>query len=242
MHPQLPLRIGFTQRATLANFIVGTNEELVATLIAWLNGQREEIFYLWGPPGSGRTHLLSAACDAAESAERSWAYLSLADEGGLEPRALDGLEQRQLVCLDDVDAVAADPRWEESLFHLYNRTRAPGRQLLVAAESGPANLPFVLADLRSRLGSGLCYHVHPLGDAGKLELLQLQATERGLQLSAEAAGYLLSRSPRDTGALVQLMDRLDAASLVQQRRLTIPFLRSTLEAGSEVLRQDDKVG
>ena len=86
MHPQLPLRIGFTQRATLANFIVGENEELAVTLSDWLTCHREEIFYLWGLGGCGRTHLLSAACDAAESAGRSWAYLSLADGTALDPR------------------------------------------------------------------------------------------------------------------------------------------------------------
>lgn len=229
MHPQLPLRIGFTQRASLSNFIVAGNEELAASLSDWLQQGHTEIFYLWGTGGSGRTHLLSAACDFADSSHRSWAYLSLADRATLAPEVLEGLEQRRLLCLDDIDAVAGAPRWEEALFHLYNRVRDLGHQLMVAASAGPLQVEFSLADLRSRLSSGLCYHLQPLGDDGKLLLLQRQAAERGLALSSEAAAYLLSRCPRDTDALTRLMDRLDTASLAEQRRLTIPFLRSKLE-------------
>lgn len=228
MSQQLPLRIGFTQRAAIDNFIANGNEELAATLRDWLESGRGDTFFLWGPPGSGRTHLLSAACDFADSASRSWAYLPLGETGQLAPLALEGLEQRQLVCLDDLDAVAGDHVWEEALFHLYNRLRDRGRQLLVAACRSPAQLGLELADLRSRLGSGLCYHLAPLDDPGKLVLLKRQAKERGLTLSTDAAGYLLSRCPRDTRALIGLMERLDTASLVEQRRLTIPFLRAQL--------------
>lgn len=228
MSQQLPLRIGFSQRAMLNNFIVGDNKELAATLQAWLASQRSESFFLWGSPGSGRTHLLSAACEYFDAVSKSWAYLPLSECAKLAPLALEGLEQRELICIDDMDAVSGNRAWEEALFHLYNRSREQGRHLLIAADRGPGRIGVELPDLRSRLKSGLCYHLKPLDDSGKLELLKRQARERGLTLTPDAAAYLLSRCPRDTHALVGLMERLDLASLVAQRRLTIPFLREQL--------------
>jgi DnaA family protein len=228
---QLPLRIGFIRRATFANFIIGANPELVDALSAWLTGRMPgELFYLWGSPASGRSHLLAAAGDTAETTGASFAYVPLAEAETLAPAMFEGLETCQLVCLDDIDAVAGNRAWEEALFHLYNRLRDAGHHMLVSAACSPGELGLALADLKSRLGWGLTYYLQPLDDDGKRDLMRQQATERGLELSPEAADYLLSRCPRDTRALVRLMEQLDTAAMAAQRRLTIPFLHSQLGA------------
>ena len=229
MSQQLPLRIGFAQRALFDNFITGPNAAAVSALVDWTSGRLPgELFYLWGMHGSGRSHLLSAACDATAGAGLAFAYLPLADAALRSTEALDGLETCQLVCLDDLDAIAGDARREEAVFHLYNRVRDAGHQLLVSAGTSPAELDIRLPDLKSRLAWGTCFHLQPLDDADKRMLLRRQATERGLDLSQDAADYLLSRCPRDTAELVGLIERLDTAALAAQRRLTIPFLRSQL--------------
>lgn len=229
--PQLPLRIGFTRRARFANFVTGANAALIEALSAWVAGRIPGgLFYLWGAPGSGRSHLLAAAGDAVESAAAPFAYVPLAQAGRLAPELLEGLESRGLVCVDDIDTVAGVSAWDEALFHLYNRLGNSGTRLLVSAACSPAKLRPGLADLKSRLASGLTYHLQPLDDEGKRALVRQQAAERGLELSPEAADYLLSRCPRDTRALVGLVERLDTAAMAAQRRLTIPFLRSQLGA------------
>lgn len=236
MTRQLPLRIGFSQRASFENFIVGANGQLVRALVEWTSGGFPgELFYVWGTPGSGRSHLITAACAAAEESGAAFAYVPLGDSTIRSPAVLDGLENRYLVCLDDLDVIAGRPAWEEAAFHLYNRVRDSGGKLLVSANAGPAELALSLADLKSRLAWGTCYHVEPLDEGGKRELLRTQAAERGLELSPEAADFVLSRCRRDTKTLVSLMERLDTAAMAAQRRLTIPFLRTQLEspAGQE---------
>ena len=229
MPRQLPLRIGFAHRATFGNFITGANAALVQALGAWLAGRMPgELFYLWGRSGSGRSHLLAAAGDAAETAGSSFAYIPFDEAGALSPAVLDGLEACRLVCLDDVGLVAGDATWEEALFHLYNRLRDAGSRLLVSAACSPGELRVSLPDLKSRLSWGITFHLQALDDEGKRTLLRQQAAERGLELSTEAADYLLARCPRDTRALVRLVDRLDAAAMAEQRRLTIPFLHAQL--------------
>ena len=65
------------------------------------------------------------------------------------------------------------------------------------------------------------------------EALRLRAAQRGLQLPAETLEYLLKRMPRDLRSLLGILDELDEASLVAQRRLTIPFIRDALEKHAE---------
>ena len=103
-------------------------------------GQGETFFFCWGGPGSGKTHLLQACCHHAASAGRAVAYVSLRDTAGLSPALLEGWEQFDLVCVDDVDAIAGDSGWEEALFHLYNRMRDSGSTLIVSAGAAPAQL------------------------------------------------------------------------------------------------------
>lgn len=221
---QLTLRIGLRDSATFANFLAGDN---TAPLHLLQQGS-EPFIYLWGAMGSGRSHLLQAACHAETACGGSPAYLPLAELARVGVELLDGLEQMSLVCLDDLQAVVGDPVWEEGLFHLYNRVRDVGGRLLAAADASPAALGVQLADLRSRLGWGPVFQLRALDDAGKLAALQLRARARGMELSEEVGTYLLRRGPRDMHALFELLERLDQASLAAQRRLTIPFVRELI--------------
>jgi len=221
---QLTLRIGLRDSATFANFHAGDN----AASLHLLQQATEPFVYLWGGWGSGRSHLLQAACHAETARGGTPAYLPLAElaAGGVE--ILDGLEQMSLVCLDDLQSVIGDAAWEESLFHLYNRVRDGGARLLAAADAGPAALGVRLADLASRLAWGPVFQLQMLDDAGKLAALQLRARARGMELSEEVGTYLLRRCPRDMHALFEMLERLDQASLAAQRRLTIPFVRELI--------------
>jgi DnaA family protein len=128
--------------------------------------------------------------------------------------------------VDDVQAIAGHLDWERALFALYERLRAHGGVLLVAARVGPAALGLALPDLATRLAAGLVYQLQALREDEKIAALRLRAGLRGFELSDEVARYLLARHPRDLHSLFALLDRLDSATLAAQRRLTIPFLRS----------------
>jgi DnaA family protein len=73
------------------------------------------------------------------------------------------------------------------------------------------------------------YQLRDLDEAGRIEALRLRAAQRGLQLPQETSEYLLRRVPRDLPSLFEVLDHLDEASLIAQRRLTIPFIREALE-------------
>ncbi|HID49852.1 MAG TPA: DnaA regulatory inactivator Hda [Chromatiales bacterium] len=223
-HPQLTLGIGLRDSATFASFLSDGNELVVRAL----QDEAEAMVYLWGPTGSGRTHLLQALCHQAVHRGAPPAYLPLRDLVSLSPAMLEGLEQQAVIGIDDVQAVAGTPQWEEALFHLYNRVRGAGHRLVVSGDAAPHGLGLALPDLVTRLGWGPVFRLAPLDDAGKRRALQLRAQSRGMELSDEVAAYLLRRSPRDMASLFALLERLDQASLAAQRKLTIPFVRQLL--------------
>ena len=228
---QLPLGVRLRDDATFANYYPGANAAAlgyVERLCEAEAGWTESLIYLWGGEGVGCSHLLQAACLRFEQRGAPAVYLPLREVADYGPELLDNLEQCELVCLDDLDAVAGRREWEEALFHLFNRLRDSGRRLLLSASCSPRELPVGLPDLQSRLTLALVFQLQSLSDEDKLRALQLRASRRGLQLSDDVGRFILTRGTRSMSALFELLERLDQASLQAQRKLTIPFLKATL--------------
>ncbi len=221
---QLALRVGLRDGITFDNFLPDGNEPLLHQL---REGQ-EPFIYLWGGPGSGKSHLLHALCQAANQNGITAVHLGLSEHRLLDVAMLDGLEHYAVVTIDDIDAIGGEQQWEEALFHLYNRIRDSGTRLVVTATNPPGSAGFHLPDLISRLGGGPVYQLHPLDDNGKTAALQLRARRRGMELPDDVAAYLLKHSTRDLRGLFALLDEFDQATLTAKRRLTLPFVRELL--------------
>jgi DnaA-homolog protein len=228
MLPQIPLGISLRESASFDAFVGLGNQQTLAEIKACATASGEHYLYLWGPDGAGKSHLLQAGCRAAKKRSRRVVYVPLSQADIFSPGILADLGDLDLVCLDDIHRVCADPAWEMELFRLFNQLRESGSQLIVSADRPPAVLPVSLADLSSRLKWGLCCQLNPLDDEGRAQLLTESARRRGLVLPGETTRYILSRMTRDTASLLELMDRLDLASLAAQRRLTIPFVKTVL--------------
>lgn len=225
---QLALEIQLRDDATLDNFLTAPAiQPLVLALQQQTSDQGEPIIYLHGTAGTGKSHLLQAACHLAGNGAL---YLPLSELAEYAPGdVLQGVETLDLVCLDDVHAVLARDEWELALFDLCNRARQWGCRLLVAADAAPRALEVKLADLRSRLSWGIVYHLPQADDDAKDAILRFRAGRRGLSMSAEVSAYIVSRAPRSLESLLSLLDTLDKASLAQQRALSIPFVKQTLD-------------
>ena len=225
---QLPLALRYPPDQRLDTFVdapPGALDQLRALALR----EGADWLYVVGPAGVGKTHLALAVCAAAEDAGRHAAYLPLAAARGRLRSALDALDGNDVVALDGLGTIAGDREDEVALFDFHNRARSAGTAVLYAAEASPEALPLVLPDLRSRLGQCARIVLAPLDDDGRRRVLRERAQRRGVVLEDAALEWLLRRVGRDLAGLTALLDRLDRASLVAQRRVTVPFLRQVLE-------------
>lgn len=227
-HPQIPFSFGLHEAFSFDNFTVGSNSVVVEQLKHQLSPNGEPLLYLWGADGAGCSHLLQAACHLATQQGFTAMYLPLAEISTFDPAMLQGIEDVDLICIDDLESVAGLADWEEALFHFFNRVLQQSARLLLGATNPPRGVGLELADLLSRFTSCAVFQVAALDDDDKLALLQERATEKGIELSQEAAQYVLNRSQRSTSALLQVLDDLDQSSLAASRKLTIPFIKQSL--------------
>ena len=218
---QLLLDIAPPPAPTLDNFVPGRNGELVIALYALANGASHERFiYLWGAAGSGCSHLLRAALDAARRGGRRTAWF---DAAAATFEAADDV----FCAVNDVHSLGAQA--QIAMFNLHNGIRAGSGALIASGNSPPAQLP-LRSDLVTRLASGLVYQVHGLDDDEKSAALRRHAEARGFRLSQEVADYVLRHARRDMPSLLALLDALDHHSRETKRAITVPMLRELLDA------------
>ncbi|MDQ3286878.1 MAG: DnaA regulatory inactivator Hda [Pseudomonadota bacterium] len=225
--PQLPLALRYPPDQRLHTF-VGAPPGTIAQLEALATRPGGDWLYISGAGAVGKTHLLLATCAAADAAGRRAAYLPLAAAAGRLREALHALEAHDVLALDGLEAIAGCREDEVALFDAHNRARTSGSELLYAARGNPDELALCVPDLRSRLAQCNRVTLQPLGDDARREVLRQRAQRRGWALEETALEWLLKRVGRDMAGLTALLDQLDRASLVAQRRVTVPFLRETL--------------
>jgi DnaA family protein len=225
---QLLLGIKLPDDATFDNYV--GESEVPGILVRQLHHKDPHLWYvyLWGSRGAGCSHLLQGACHQGRAMGMSCVYIALTDPQLPGVGILEGLAQLDLVCIDGLECICTDRVWEEGLFHFFNQAKDMGTRLVLAAHSPPSSLSLRLADLQSRLASGLIYQVKPLTDEQKVRALQLRANNRGMHLDNDLARFIVTRSPRDIGTLFWSLDKLDQASLHEKRRLTTSFVKQVL--------------
>jgi len=228
MTDQLPLHISLRDSTTFANFYPAQNQQLISELRRCSMDQGEHFIFFYGIAGTGKSHCLQAICHAASKQQLQSSYLPMHEIKAMTVDVLEGLEQLDIVCIDDIDAIAGDREWEVAIFNLYNRIRDNSGTLIVAAKATLDDLGIGLKDLRSRLAWGLVFNLESLDDRSLEKALQLRANSRGMELPNDVAAYILKRSARDMNTLFLLLETLDRESLVEQRKLTIPFVKNYL--------------
>ena len=219
---QIPLALKPPRRPGFDNFIAGPNQSVVDTLAEGL--ESGQWYFLAGPAGSGRSHLMAASFSAL--LRRSLQARFMAMEAVANWPLLEQTEG-DFVLLDDIDALAGDASGELLLFNALNRWRAQRSTVLM---SGVGRSGFQLPDLISRLGQAVRLTLKPLEDVDLLMLIRRLAREHEVVLGRGAAEYLLTRSPRSPAALARLFEQLVARALSERRTLSIPLIRESLKA------------
>lgn len=184
--------------------------------------------YVWGAAGSGKTHLLRGL-----AADRDAVWLNAGtDAERIATLATSAPETPfpRLVAIDDIQEMSESQ--QAGVFALYNRWREQAAMpsafaLAVSGHRAPLMMD-LREDLRTRLGWDLVFRLEPLSDSDKHAAIAAYAERKGLPLTSDIIGWMLTHYARDIRQLFALVDALDRYSLSKHRSVTVPLLRAML--------------
>ncbi len=221
---QLGLPFALNAKMLWRNFRGDNNQQIIAFLAALFKQQTSAVVYLYGAKSSGKTHLLQGC--AFEALERSLRVVYLDFEEEIPNGILNGLEDNDWVCIDNVDCLNTDQQQE--LFDLYNRVANTSTKLVVSGAVLPGELT-LLKDLKTRLSLATIFCLETLNDKSKKDIIQQQVDDRNLKVDRKIYDYLFKYYSRDLTDLLSAIDQLDKASLQQKNKISIPLVKQVLD-------------
>lgn len=222
---QIPLDVSLSEYMTFETFYLGPNKSVVDSL----RDEKNQLIWLAGLEGFGKTHLLHAFLNSHEHENKKVLYLPMSESQDFTPDILDNLAQYDLVAIDDIENIIGDMTWEEQLLKFYEDLYSTSNKILITANDTPKGLNFLLPDLSSRFNLALIERLRPMNEDEMIKAILIHSKARGFDLPEDSAKYLINRVPRDVSVLVDMIKLLDYESLSMQRKLTIPFIKTVLD-------------
>ncbi len=227
MPEQLPVQFEFQSNQSFSTFYPGNNEEIVNHLRQIFFNNEQQIF-LWGARGSGKTHLLQSLTQTSNTCNKTSFYYSLDTKDFPDPGMLEGLENFDLVCFDNIEHITGKAEWEQAFFNFYNLHRDANNKLVVTANCPPKYLAIQLPDLKTRMSWGLTLKLKALSDEQQLNALIYKAHDLGFEIPIKVGRFLITHYARDLPSIWALLDKIEQATLAAKRKLTIPFLKQIM--------------
>ncbi|WP_111978506.1 DnaA regulatory inactivator Hda [Algibacillus agarilyticus] len=229
---QLTIDFAVDREDSLENFYTQGNEVLISALADFVQAKSlkpsDSILYIYGQRGTGKSHLLQAISQFTADQNIICQYIPMKAFVQYDCDATLGMEQFDILCVDDIDLLNINHDWQQAMFDLINRVVENGKKIIFSAKSKPADCQFHLADLVSRLEWGAIWRLEMLSDEQQIELMQFRANCKGMVLADDVANFIHVRLSRDPHIIMQCLEKLDKLSLEAQRRLTIPFVKSVM--------------
>lgn len=228
----MPLKIGLRDDACFETFVTEHESTAVAlnALQAALLKDGGNAFYLNGKGGVGKTHLLQAACRFITEQNKASVYLPISDDSlPLIPDVLIGLEQMRLVCLDDMNSMIGDEKWELALANLLTKSSVQGHTIILSGEKAINDWNICTQELAKALMNVLPINMQALEDKNEvISALKRHSAKMGFELPTEVGNFLVKQFSTDLQELLAVLKLLEQATLVEKRRLTLPFVKQVL--------------
>jgi DnaA regulatory inactivator Hda len=199
------------------------NSDAVKCIDSWPDWP-SSVLVLFGPAGSGKTHL----SEVFQTMSRSY-MVTISDL--LERQPPNYLGEAPTAILENADTILnfADSSLQESMLHLHNVLYESGRHLLLTAKKPPSRWGVSLKDLSSRLNIATQVRIDAPDDNLIAAVLVKQFQDRQLKIDDDVIFFLLARMERSFEAARSIVKAMDRLALKEKRKITVPFARKVLQ-------------
>lgn len=224
------------------HFVTGPCNRLAhaaAVAVAKESGRVYNPLFLHGDVGLGKTHLLQAICHdvLARRPESRCLYLSCevftndfieAVESGSLYQFRHRYRHADLLVIDDIQFLAARERSQEEFFHTFNTLSQSGKQIVLSADSAPADIPSLEQRLVSRFHSGLVATLErPCLDT-RIAIVRKKTRLRCIEVPDAVVALVAERIDGNVRELEGALIKIDAVSQIEREPITVELARRAL--------------
>lgn len=226
---QIALPLSFDRQYSFDNYFIERVEFVKASLKALIDTEGERLIGLWGGKDSGKTHLLNACAFYARERSPGFQLYDAVQLVNREPSQFDDVADNAVLAIDNLDVICGHRHWESAFYRLINRCRDQNVRLIFSLSQKPQDLSCDLPDFQSRLSWGLLLELPVVNEAEVENIVRQRAKLLGIDLSNEVRSYLLTHYSRRLSHQLEILRKLDDASLSTKKKITIPLIKQVLD-------------
>lgn len=226
---QLALQIQINERASLDNFFISKNNnkaiQILKNILERSNNGAQ--IFIDDLGSNGKSYLLQAICNDFSNSNNSTIYVPMQKAINLEPSILEGINDLNLICLDDIDLISNQRDWELALFNLINECYEKDCFLLL---SGSIDKLEVIPDLISRIKKMEILRLKPIDDDELLRATQAISKNLNIEISDKNMNYLINNSRRDIKTVFRTLSQLEKESLERKKSIGLNLIKEVIQS------------
>ena len=226
---QLALQIQINESISLNNFFISKNNYKTIQILKNLlssNDKRAQIF-IDDLGSNGKSYILQAICNDFSDSKSSTIYIPMQKAIKLDPSILQGVCELDLICIDDIDLINNQRRWEIALFNLINECYEKECFLLL---SGRINKLDVIPDLISRIKKMETVRLEAIDDDELFEATQTIAKNLNIEISDKNLNYLINNLKRDIKTIFKTLSLLEKESLERKKSIGLTLIKEVIQS------------
>jgi len=218
------------QRASFSNFFcTQDNSGLLARLDQIVNDESSHELIIDGLEGSGKSFLIQAICNELSLSQQKLAFIPMKKALNMGVEIIQNLASLDAVCIDDIQCIESNAKWEEAFFHLINECHQSQCTLIFSVTSNKSlDDLFKLPDLLSRVKRMEHMTLKSVQDQDLMEALIFNCKNLDINLAQSELEFLVKYHVRDFSILLEKIIFLDQRAGELKRKITIPLIKEIL--------------
>lgn len=234
--------LSLNPRLTFETFVVGSCNQMAhaaAQAVAERPGQVYNPLFIYAGSGLGKTHLLHALGWRLRDNFPGLRVVVTSGERFMNDMIRAIRQQRMgafhrtyrsadVLVMDDVHVLGGKEATQEELFHTFNELYERQRQIVLASDVPPRDIPNLTQRLRTRFECGLTVGIEPPDLETKLTIVQRRAAEEGLHIPDEVKLFIASRTHSNVREIEGAVLRLQAVASITKAPVTLQMAQHAL--------------
>ena len=230
-------------RYTFDAFVIGSGNQFAhaaCQAVAQRPSKAYNPLFLYGGVGMGKTHLMQAIGHEVKRLMPQAAICYVSSEkftnemiNSLRYDKMTSFRDKfrnvDVLLIDDIQFLAQKERTQEEFFHTFNALHESMKQIVIASDRPPKELPEIEDRLRSRFEWGLIADIQPPDLETKVAILQKKAENEKVALPTDVALFIASNIRSNVRELEGALIRLIAYASLTGAEVNLPTAQQVLK-------------